>query len=258
MNTIDYRKMTTDPHLLIAGTPGSGKSVVLHGIMGELMTNRQPENCRVLLIDPKRVELSRYRNIAFCDGYTSDAEQAGVMLDAAINLIEARFAYMEQTGANEYGGSDVYIIIDELADLMISKQARELKTKMQKILQIGRAAHVHIIAATQAPNRKVIPAELVLNFTNRLALRCVAAIESRQIINQAGAEKLPRNGQGLYFSPDGVECVLIPLTGDLSNLIHRWYKESTPTTIVRQRGDYRLILRIIAAIVGAMLIIGLK
>lgn len=188
------------PHTLIAGTTGSGKSVLLNNILISFLNTRGCNNSFVL-IDPKRVELSLYKNFPHCVGYTSDITQAVNYLDCAIDLIEKRYKYMEKKHLRQFDGSHYYIIIDELADIMISPQKKAFQLKLQKILQIARAANIHVIACTQAPSRQVIPAAIVLNFTNRVALRCLNNIESRQILNQAGAEKLPQYGKAYYLSP---------------------------------------------------------
>lgn len=217
-----YQDIIKAPHTLIAGTTGSGKSNVLNGIIRQIMTMHTPYTAEMYLIDPKRVELSVYRNTAFVSEYTSDSGEAIRILDKAIAEIERRYKVMEMQGQRDFVGRHLYIIIDELADLMISPENKKIRLKLQKIEQIGRAAAVHVIAATQAPNRQIIPANIVLNFTNRLALRCLSSIESRQIINMAGAEELPKYGAGLYLSPDGVKRVEIPLTEDNTDLITEW------------------------------------
>ena len=237
-----YKDILNAPHTLIAGTTGSGKSVLLNGIIRELMETYIPEQKKLILIDPKRVELSQYKNTEFCTAYTSDYQTAITYLDNSIALIEDRYKAMERAGTKQTTQYHLYIIIDELADLMISPAAREIKLKMQKILQIGRAAGVHIIAATQAPNRKIIPAELVLNFTNRIALRCLSSIESRQIINISGAETLPKHGKGLYLSPDGVKRVTIPLTPDNADLIQKW-ERTAPTYTPPAPSTYKYTYR---------------
>ena len=230
-----YKDILEAPHTLVAGTTGSGKSVVLNGIIRELMETKTPADASLILIDPKRVELSQYRDTTFCKAYTHEAEKAIDYLDSAISEMEDRFAAMEQAGAVKTDKYHIYIVIDELADLMISEQSRQIRLKLQKILQLGRAAGIHIIAATQAPNRQIIPANLVLNFTNRIALRCLSSIESRQIVNVSGAELLPQYGKGLYLSPKGMKRVDIPLTPDNTDLIQKWHrpapKEETPEEI---------------------------
>lgn len=215
-----YKDIIKAPHTLIAGTTGSGKSVCLNGIIRQLLTDNTPNTAEFIVIDPKRIELSKYKNIA--KAYIRESADVPGILDEVIAEVERRYIVMESEGVTDYDGKALYIIIDELADLMISPQNKQIKLKLQKILQIARAAKVHVIAATQAPNRQIIPANLVLNFTNRVALRCLSSIESRQIINQAGAENLPQYGQGLYLSPKGISTVTIPLTPDNKDIIATW------------------------------------
>ena len=205
-----YEYLMNAPHILIGGTTGSGKSVLLNGIICELMESSTASKTRLYLIDPKRVELYPYSKTEYCAGYSEEADEVPALLDTLIDTINERFVEMRNDGLKEYGGTRIYVVIDELADLMISDCAKEIRTKLQKILQIGRAAGVHIIAATQAPNREVIPASLVLNFTDRIALRCLSSIESRQLINFAGAEKITGFGTALYLSSKGLDTIEIP------------------------------------------------
>ena len=219
-----YKDIINAPHTLIAGTTGSGKSNVMNGIIREIMTTYTPAQVDIYFIDPKVVELIDYRNTMFCKAFESDSENVPAMLDTLIAEMESRYQGMASQRIKQYQGKKIYLIVDELADLMISPQSRAIKLKLQKILQKGRAAEIHIIAATQAPNRQIIPANLILNFTNRVALRCLSSIESRQIINQAGAENLPQYGKGLYLSPIGITTVSIPLTPSNNDIIARWEK----------------------------------
>lgn len=217
-----YKDIINAPHTLIAGTTGSGKSNVMNGIIRQIMTDYTPQTAEMVMIDPKVVELIDYRNTAFCTAFESEAENVPALLDEVIDTMETRYRLMGEEHIKQYSGRKIFVIVDELADLMISPQSKSIKLKLQKILQKGRAADIHIIAATQAPNRQIIPANLILNFTNRLALRCVSSIESRQIINQAGAELLPQYGKGLYFSPKGLVTVSIQLTEDNTELVNKW------------------------------------
>lgn len=212
------------PHTLIGGTTGSGKSVLLNSIIYGFLCNYGVNN-RLYLIDPKRVELSIFKGLPHVQRYTHDTEQALKILDELIYIINFRYAEMEKDGIRQYNGTHIYCIIDELADILISPQSKIFKLKLQKILQIARACNIHIIACTQAPNRQIIPANLILNFTNRVALRCLSSIESKQICNFSGAEKLPQYGQGYYLSPkSGLQLVQIPFTSDekMNAMLQAW------------------------------------
>ncbi len=220
-----YIDMLKAPHLLIAGTTGSGKSVVLNGIIYSALAKLTPAEAGFCFIDPKGVELSMYKNLPHCIGYAIEAQDALDLLRMVENAMRDRFKALSAKGGKKSDDPHIYVVIDELADLMISDYAKPIKKTMQAILQLGRAVNIHIIAATQAPNRQIIPANLVLNFTNRIALRCLSSIESRQIINQAGAETLPQYGSFLYLSPSGVSRInSVPLIPDsaLSARVAYW------------------------------------
>lgn len=203
-----YRELIDAPHLLVAGATGSGKSVFLRGFLMTLTALRTPENAGLVLIDPKRVELTEWAKTRHKSGYACELSDALFLLDRCIDLMEYRYRELQATGAVEWEGGDIYIVIDELADLMLTDPL-SVRPRLQKILQLGRAAHIHLIAATQAPSRKVIPAELTLNFTHKLALRCDSAIESRQVINTTGAETLPLHGVGILRKPGSVDYLPI-------------------------------------------------
>lgn len=209
-----YEFLMNAPHILIGGTTGSGKSVLLNGIILELMRTYEESEARLYLIDPKSVELYPYTKTGFCERYVEDSEEVPSLLNEVIEEMESRRKEMRERGLKNYDGERVYLIIDELADLMISPEKNAIRVGLQKILQKGRACGIHVIAATQAPNREVIPASIVLNFTDRIALRCLSAIESRQLINVGGAESLPRYGKGLYYSPEGIKVIDIPMVED--------------------------------------------
>lgn len=214
---ISYADLLSAPHTLVAGATGCGKSVLLHSVMYELMGTKTPKDAGLVLIDPKRVELVDYKNTPFCLCYTDDNEKAVDVLEDVCTLIEDRYTSMQQQGIKNWNGGKVFVVIDELADLLTDfKVGNKVKRLLQKILQIGRAAGISIIAATQAPSRKVLPAELTLNFTNKIALRCDTAIESRQVVGVKGAELLPKHGKGLYRSADGLKEIDVPfLSADI-------------------------------------------
>lgn len=198
------------PHVLIAGTTGSGKSTLLHSIMYTALLSAPPQK-RFILLDPKRVELIDYQPLPHTLGRFVSVADCIRGLAWAEQIMERRYSDMERQHIKQHDGAQIYIIIDELAPLMLSA-AHEAAPRLQQIAQLGRAANVHLIACTQAPGRKVIPAEITLNFTDRLALRCASSIESRQIVGQRGAELLPLHGQGILISGPCTEIMALPKT----------------------------------------------
>ncbi len=208
-------------HTLIGGCTGSGKSVLINSFIGYCYQNYKSD--RFIFIDPKRVELIKYKSTRPCYLYASENADIINALKQAINTMEAVYRDMQARGLNESDKGHLYIVIDELADLMTQKDVRAVIFPMlQRIAQLGRAAHIHLICATQAPSRKVIPAELTLNFTMRIALRCATAIESKQVLNGFdGAELLPKYGECLINLDGRLFRGDIELTpaGELNKLI---------------------------------------
>ena len=218
-----YYDMAKQPHLLIAGATGSGKSVVINGILQALLINHSPATCRLILIDPKRVELVQYKHLPHTIAYASEPGEPEKALKQAIAIIEDRYQYMQKQGLRKWQGADVYVIIDELADLMTTDR-KTIQPLLQRICQIGRAARVHVIAATQCPLATVIPTAIKVNFDSRVGLRCRSAQDSRNILGQTGCENLPRYGQGYYMTPDGLDRWTLPMFTDdeLNALIDYW------------------------------------
>ena len=197
-------------HVIIGGTTGSGKSTFLQSILYSALIH-SPAKYQFLFIDLKRVELSQYKALPHALGYATEIDQTIKYFDQIIKLIEKRFTEMESRKVREYPGNHIWIVIDELADLM--QQAPEkITSQLVKIMRLGRAAHVHVLACTQSPNRRCLPAEICQNTTAAVALRCRSAIESRQIIGVSGAEKLPEYGRGIIWNAHGIKPVYVPLT----------------------------------------------
>ena len=208
-----YADMLQQPHLLIAGATGSGKSVVINGLIYTALYNfpgAGPEGVQLILIDPKRVELAQWQAVPHCIQYADDPAPRLDALKYAVNLCDSRYKRMQRAGERLYSGGDVYIVIDELADLMLT-QRRDAAPLIQRLAQIGRAARIHVIAATQTPIRDVIPTPIKCNFDARVGLRTRSAQDSRNIIGRAGLELLPRYGQGIYYTADGEQLYNIPL-----------------------------------------------
>lgn len=224
-----YADMLKQPHLLIAGATGSGKSVVINGILYTALYN-SPAAVEFILIDPKRVELIDFKPLPHVIQYASEPGDMVQALELAMTITERRYKAMQARHIKKYDGGAVYVIIDELADLMTTNR-RQVQPLLQRLAQIGRAANVHIIAATQCPLSSVIPTPIKVNFDSRVALRTRSAQDSRNILGVKGCELLPRYGRGYYMTPDGLTLYNIPMhtQEDLQALLTYW-KHARPRT----------------------------
>lgn len=219
-----YADMLKQHHVLIAGATGSGKSVVINGIIQAALFNAP---CRVgfILIDPKRVELAQYSDlphtIAHAKGYNPKA-----WIDAltqAVNIMDARYKEMERKREKLYNGSDIYVIIDEWANVYKNGGDACYKAIM-RLTSEGRAARVHVIMATQVPKANIIPTEIRENMSARLCLRCNTKQESRVLMDVSGCENLPQYGFGYYITPNGKELYKLPMIAqsEIDRLIEHW------------------------------------
>ena len=161
--------MLQQPHLLIAGATGSGKSVVINGMMTTALKD-SPAAVQFILIDPKRVELVDYKELPHTLRYSSEPGEMVQALQEAIAITDNRYRDMARQHVKKYGGGAVYVVIDELADLMTTNK-KQVQPILQRLCQIGRAANVHVVAATQCPLSAVIPTPIKVNFDSRVALR---------------------------------------------------------------------------------------
>ncbi len=207
-----YKDMLSQPHLLIAGATGSGKSVVINGLIYTALYD-SPAAVRLILIDPKRVELIEYKVLPHTIQYASEPGEMIGALQGALDIVELRYKLMQRQHMKKYNGAAVYIVIDELADLMTTNK-KQVQPLIQRLAQIGRAADVHIIAATQCPLAAVIPTPIKVNFDSRVGLRTRSRQDSRNILDCPGCELLPRYGQGYYMKPEGIQLYNIPMISD--------------------------------------------
>jgi len=232
-----YEDMLNQPHMLIAGSTGSGKSVIINGLIYTLLI-KDPANVGLILIDPKRVELVQYKNTCCCMRYASEQEAMIRILDYAVDLMEQRYREMQKRKLRSYSGKKIYIFVDELADLLTTSK-KQVLPNIQRLAQLGRAAQIHLILATQRPTKDIISGQLKVNLDSRMALRVPTAVDSRNIINVAGAEDLPRYGQGYYLTPETMKPVLynIPYYTDeqLDELIR--YRSYSKTSILESIGS---------------------
>lgn len=230
--------MLSQSHLLIAGASGSGKSVLVNGLIVTALYD-SPFDCnggkQLILIDPKRTELRPYRNLPHTLYYATEPHDMVEALHYALGVTEQRYRYMEQNNLRTYTGSDVYVIIEELADLMTTNR-RTVQPLIQRLCQIARAAKVHVWAITQCPLATIIPTPIKVNFDGIIALRTRCAQDSRNIIGANGAEQLPRYGECLYLTPDRVEIdrYKVPYINEneQNKMIEWWTNQQKPTTVL--------------------------
>lgn len=215
----DLAKM---PHLLIAGTTGSGKSVMINSIITTLLMRALPEDVRLIMVDPKRVELAGYNGLPHLYvPVVTEPKQAASALQWAVSEMERRLkvferlnvrkisTYNEKQATGEFEHYDnppqkmpyLVIIIDELSDLMMVA-GKDVEASIVRIAQLGRAAGIHLIVATQRPSSNVVTGLIKANITNRIAFNVATGIDSRVIIDQMGAEKLTGLGDMLFSKVD--------------------------------------------------------
>ncbi len=197
------------PHLLIAGTTGSGKSVCINTIILSLLYKHPPEKCKFILIDPKMLELSTYEGIPhlLCPVIT-EAKRAASVLGWVVKEMESRYRLMTRVGVRNIDGYNekhklsmpyIVVIVDEMSDLMLVA-GKEIENYIQKLSQMARAAGIHIIMATQRPSVDVITGTIKANFPTRISFQVTSKIDSRTILGEQGAEQLLGKGDMLYMS----------------------------------------------------------
>jgi len=208
----DLSKM---PHLLIAGATGSGKSVCIHSIISSFLLKNSPASLRLVLIDPKRVELARYNGIPhLLTPVITDHKKVLPVLRWIINEMNRRYDLLSAYQARDIEGYNlktlnkkeeplpyIVLIIDELADLMMY-YGRDLETFIIRIAQMARATGIHLIVSTQRPSVEVITGLIKANITARIAFQVASQVDSRTILDIAGADKLLGHGDMLYLSPE--------------------------------------------------------
>ena len=201
--------LSSMPHLLIAGTTGSGKSVCINTIILSLLYRHTPDKCKFILIDPKMLELSTYEGIPhlLCPVIT-EAKKAASVLGWVVKEMESRYRLMTKEGVRNIDGYNVkhklpmpyiVVVVDEMSDLMLVA-GKEIENYIQKLSQMARAAGIHIIMATQRPSVDVITGTIKANFPTRISFQVTSKIDSRTILGEQGAEQLLGKGDMLYMS----------------------------------------------------------
>jgi len=203
------------PHLLVAGSTGSGKSIAIHSMLISLLYKNSPETLKLILIDPKRVELSIYNGIPHLIApVITDGKKAVGAFRWAIKEMERRYEVLLRAGVKDIGSYNksadasgktplpyILIVIDELADLMAA-YGREIEGSIVRLAQMARATGLHLIVATQRPSVEVITGLIKANITSRMALQVASQVDSRTILDSAGAEKLLGGGDMLFISAE--------------------------------------------------------
>ena len=201
--------LSSMPHLLIAGTTGSGKSVCINTIILSLLYKHSPDKCKFILIDPKMLELSTYEGIPhlLCPVIT-EAKKAASVLGWVVKEMENRYKLMTKVGVRNIDGYNekhkismpyIVVIVDEMSDLMLVA-GKEIENYIQKLSQMARAAGIHIIMATQRPSVDVITGTIKANFPTRISFQVTSKIDSRTILGEQGAEQLLGKGDMLYMT----------------------------------------------------------
>ena len=201
--------LSSMPHLLIAGTTGSGKSVCINTIILSLLYRHTPEKCKFILIDPKMLELSTYEGVPhlLCPVIT-EAKKAASVLGWVVKEMESRYRLMTREGVRNIDGYNskhklpmpyIVVVVDEMSDLMLVA-GKEIENYIQKLSQMARAAGIHIIMATQRPSVDVITGTIKANFPTRISFQVTSKIDSRTILGEQGAEQLLGKGDMLYMS----------------------------------------------------------
>ena len=201
--------LSSMPHLLIAGTTGSGKSVCINTIILSLLYRHTPDKCKFILIDPKMLELSTYEGVPhlLCPVIT-EAKKATSVLGWVVKEMESRYRLMTKEGVKNIDGYNnkhslpmpyIVVVVDEMSDLMMVA-GKEIENYIQKLSQMARAAGIHIIMATQRPSVDVITGTIKANFPTRISFQVTSKIDSRTILGEQGAEQLLGKGDMLYMT----------------------------------------------------------
>ena len=250
--------LTNMPHLLIAGATGSGKSVCLNTVITSLLYRATPEELHFIMIDPKRIELSIYRGIPHLqfqyrvhvkegeepitrtvEGVVTDSDETLQIFRMAVSEMDARYKMLAKEACRnieEYNHkferkmSYLVIVIDELADLMLSREASEIENRIAKLAQMSRAVGIHLILATQRPSVDVITGVIKANFPSRLAFQVASRTDSRTILDANGAESLLGRGDMLYMPPGKAEperlhgaFISTKETNQIVDFVKSWY-----------------------------------
>ena len=204
--------MSKTPHLLVAGTTGSGKSVFINTILTSLLYKFSPENLRLILIDPKMLELSVYNDIAhLLTPVVTEPKKSIIALKWVCKEMERRYSLMNDQNTRNLEGYNemaeekmpyIVVVIDEMADLMMTA-GKEVEHYVQRLAQMARACGIHLIMATQRPSVDIITGSIKANFPSRISFQVANKYDSRTVLGEIGAEQLLGNGDMLMSKYGG-------------------------------------------------------
>ncbi len=238
------------PHLLIAGATGSGKSVCINSIVASLLLTKPPDQLRLLMVDPKRVELTPFNKIPHLVApVIVDADEVTSALRAMLREMNRRYKQLEEHGTRNISGYNskspepmpyLVIIVDELADLMIAG-GFEVEQSLVRLAQLGRAAGIHLVLATQRPSVQVVTGLLKANIPSRVAFAVASQVDSRVILDMVGAEKLMGKGDALLLNSDSpkprrVQGTLV-YDEEVEEMVRFWREQKGPPLEEIPMGD---------------------
>ena len=238
------------PHLLIAGATGSGKSVCINSIVASLLLTKPPDQLRMLMVDPKRVELTPFNKIPHLVApVIVDADEVTSALRAMLREMNRRYKQLEEHGTRNISGYNskspepmpyLVIIVDELADLMIAG-GFEVEQSLVRLAQLGRAAGIHLVLATQRPSVQVVTGLLKANIPSRVAFAVASQVDSRVILDVVGAEKLMGKGDALLLNSDSpkprrVQGALV-YDEEVEEMVRFWREQKGPPLEEIPMGD---------------------
>ena len=248
MGTVKWAEINTTPHLLIAGATGSGKSVCINCIIASILMRARPDEVKLVMVDPKKVELSMYNGVPhLLTPVVTDPKKASIALKNIVAEMERRYQVFEDTKCKNISAYNtmcdtkteyqkmpyIVFIIDELADLMLVA-AKDVEDSIMRITQMARAAGIHLIVATQRPSTDVITGVVKANIPSRISFAVSSSIDSRTILDQTGAEKLLGKGD-MLFKPMG-ENVPIRIQG--AYVSDEELQKIVDFTISQQKANY--------------------
>jgi len=248
MGTVKWAEINTTPHLLIAGATGSGKSVCINCVIASILMRTRPDEVKLVMVDPKKVELSMYNGVPhLLTPVVTDPKKASIALKNIVVEMERRYQIFEDTKCKNISAFNkmcetntdyqkmpyIVFIIDELADLMLVA-AKDVEDSIMRITQMARAAGIHLIVATQRPSTDVITGVVKANIPSRISFAVSSSIDSRTILDQTGAEKLLGKGD-MLFKPMG-ENVPIRIQG--AYVSDEELQKIVDFTISQQKANY--------------------